>query len=362
MTVKNDKLMPKVFYALHFCEGLAEYQDSETNNGEPYRILIKNDAINKMNPTYAGKPVYVGHVDKVDVEKMRTEADGFVVESFYNKYDGKHWVKFIIVSDKGQAAIASGQKVSNSYYIKDYSGGGEWHAINYLQEVKNAEYDHLAIVSNPRYEESVIMTPEEFSNYNKKQEELFKIANSKKEGVSMLKFFKKEKVENSADLESTVVELPTAKKSVSIAEAVALADKTLAEEGKARIVNSKDTVKVGDETLTVSQLLERLDNMKKENEDMVSKLEEYKNSDDEEKKENEDDEEKSEMKNKKKNEDKEEKKDNEDEEDEEKKNKKKNAKDNFDKLKNAGVQNANAPVVELSHTQLARGQSRYGSN
>src|SRR4051812_29447530 len=105
--IKNAKTLPQVFYGLHMVPGVAEYNDPER---EPYRILIGETTIKNMDPTFQGKPVYVDHVEEVNLENLQQEADGYVLESFYNKLDGKHWVKFIVVSDRGKEAIQKGWK------------------------------------------------------------------------------------------------------------------------------------------------------------------------------------------------------------------------------------------------------------
>lgn len=188
--------------------GLAQYTDT---NGEDYRILVGEEVLKQMDPSYAGKPVYVKHVDQVNLDQLQEQADGYVSESFYNKCDGKHWAKFIVVSDKAHDAIKSGWQLSNAYTPSQFGPGGKWHNVEYAKEVMNGEYEHLAIVPDPRYEESIILTPEEFKAYNsEKERELEKLANSKgDQEMSVLKFFKKTAVENSMalDLENTVVTL-----------------------------------------------------------------------------------------------------------------------------------------------------------
>lgn len=221
----NAKTFPEVYYGLHFASGVAEYHDSE----KAYRVLIEEQTIKNMNPTFVGKPVYVEHVDGVDLENIQELADGYVTDSFWNAADGKCWCKFIVISDRAKQAIRSGWKLSNAYKPTTFTKGGLWHGVQYAEEITSAEYEHLAIVPNPRYEESIILNAEEFKKYNEeKQVELRKLANSKDEPKGekkmAFKFFKKAKVENSLDIESTIVELPKSKKEFSIAELITQAD------------------------------------------------------------------------------------------------------------------------------------------
>ena len=186
--VENARQMPQVYYGLHMSPGVAEYRDP---GKDPYRIMINEKVIRDMDATFTGKPVYVGHVAEVDIDKLQIEADGYVTDSFYNKVDGKHWVKFIVVSDKGHQAIRNGWKLSNAYVLKSSTTGGQWHGVDFQKEVTSAEYEHLAIVPDPRYAESIVLTPQQFKQYNENHQlELEKVANSKTvESSKMFKFF-----------------------------------------------------------------------------------------------------------------------------------------------------------------------------
>lgn len=174
-----------------------------------------------MDPSFAVKPVFVEHVDEVDpnIDTLRNEADGWVIKSFYNDADGKHWVEFIVVSERGERAIRNGMRLSNAYIPKSFKNGGLWNGITYDKQIVDAEYEHLAIVKNPRYEESVIMTPEEFKKYNESQVlELRRLENSK--GAKMkFSFFKKTKIENAIDPDLQLV-LPRSGKSISLSKLI----------------------------------------------------------------------------------------------------------------------------------------------
>lgn len=202
----------KIYYGMHFYPGLAQYSEP---NKEPFKIFLNENTLRKMDASFAGRPIFVDHVNEVEsnLDQLRKESDGWVVESFFNEADGKHWVKFIVVSDRGDRAIKNGFRLSNAYIPTLNNKSGQWNGIDYQNEVIAGEYEHLAIVDNPRYAESVIMTPDEFKMYNEKLKiELNKISNSKpKEKESMLsklKFWNKKAVENSIDIENISVTLP----------------------------------------------------------------------------------------------------------------------------------------------------------
>lgn len=215
----------KVFYGLHFYPGVARYEEPDQ---EPFQIFLNENTIREMSPTMVGKPVYVQHVDEVpdSLDELKSEADGWVIDSFFNQADGKTWCKFIVVSKDGLNAIARKFKLSNSYRPLKFGKGGLWNGLNYDKEVLAGEFDHLALVDDPRYSESVILTPEEFKTYNEEQvQQLKKLSNSKSRGKAMLSFFKRQKVDNSADFEDMIVELPKTKKAVPLMKIINEYDK-----------------------------------------------------------------------------------------------------------------------------------------
>jgi hypothetical protein len=246
-------------------EGVAEYAEPEK---DAYRILVGESAIKNMDPTFQGKPVYVDHVDEVDLDNLQEEADGYVLDSFYNKLDGKHWVKFIVVSDRAKDAIRRGWKLSNAYVPKAFTNGGLWHGVEYSKEVTSGEYEHLAIVKNPRYEESLILTPDEFKKYNaEKESELSQLTNSKTKkektamGLPKLNIFKRTKVENSTDLDGLMVELPKSKIEMPLTQVVNELDVIKNMNGYA---NGDHMVKVGEDEMSVNDLVKKHMDMRNE--------------------------------------------------------------------------------------------------
>lgn len=354
--IKNAKGLPKVYFGLHMVEGVAEYREP---GKEPYRIMIAENCLKEMDKTFQGRPVYVSHVDEVNLDNLQLEADGYVVRSFFNKADGKHWAEFIVVSDKAHEAIKNKWVLSNSYMPKRLESGGEWHGVEYAKEIVEGEYDHLAIVPDPRYQESIILTPDEFKEYcESKEQELMKIANSKGESKMKLSFFKKTKVENAKeiDLENMSVVLPKSGREITITQLVNEAD-DMEKKENADMADGEKHVMVGESKMKVNELLNayqacknELEEMKKKNDDAVK----HNDEDEDDKKENKEDEEAK-------------KKALElaaHEEKEIEEAKKKNAKENFEKLKNAESKSLQieAAVLDLPDVQIARGKSRYGSN
>lgn len=355
---------PEIYYGLHMVPGVAEYRDAGKDS---YRIYIDENTCKSMDPGFSAKPVYVDHVDKVDLDK----ADGWVIESFYNQVDGKHWAKFVAVSDKAKEAIRMGYKLSNAYIPKDFGGGGLNHGVEYQKEITNAEYEHLAIVQVPRYEESVILTAEQFKQYcEKKEMDLAKVANSveNEQGENTVNFFKKTKVENSLELEKTIVELPKSKVEVSVSALINEMDEYRLKMKEPNVAEDGFVVNMGDDKqMSVKELKDCYNEfmgMKKMNEEKMAMEEEEKKKNEtsaEEEKKAPMEEKKKEMKGKDGSEDEKDKAKNEEEE--MMKMKKANELKFYNELANADK----SPIREertpdLSGDRIARGKSRYGSN
>lgn len=334
MKIQNAKSLPQRFYGLHFSEGVAHYPEHKAT------IYISSNTAKKMDATYSGKPIFVRHVDEYSLENIQNDSDGWIVRSFYNPPDGKHWTEFLAVSDRAKEAIADGWRLSNSYKITQSGAGGVWHDVPYDQEVLDGEGDHIALVESPRYDESIILTPEQFKEYNEKCErEIQQISNSKGESAM---FFKKkiEKVENSKELLEMSITLPKSKVEKTVQQIVNEADEAEATKEEKKYANGDHFVKVGENEMKVSDLVEKYQNAIKEDSD--EEIENEDSSSDDVDKE----------------------KDNEGSEDLEKEivEKAKNGKQNFEELQKAHkLQNkrSDEAVYESHALQLKRGKERY---
>ena len=378
-SILNAKTMPQVFYGMHFEPGVALYRPKDK---KPFMLYISERVIKEMDPSFQGKPLYTMHIDHVDLENLQQEADGYVIESFFNKYDGKTWAKFIIISDRGHDAIRNGWKLSNGYNPRELAGAGEWHGVPFDHEIMRGEYYHMALVPKPRYESSVIMTPDQFKEYNdKKKQELHDLKNSKEsnntdneennsvtvieiEGDSM-NFFKRTKIDNAADLENTMVILPKSKQEKTISQIVNELDGLVEKQKEPQVANGDHFIEVGGEKMTVNELIEKheslkneLDELKKGKEGEGAEGSKNNEADDEAKKKAEEEKKKKEAEGVKNAADEKAKK-------EEEARKKTEGKAYFDAIKNAADQAAGfssiTETVDTSMDQVARGKSRYGS-
>lgn len=346
----NASQMPRIFYARHMQPGIVGYGD-ET-------ILVDTAALKKLISSTSGKgiPVYLYHNEESQesrLKNLKDQAVGYVTDSFYNELDGWAWFKFIAVEDAAHDAIDRRWSVSNAYVPSRWGSGGTKNNLPYHREVLDGEFTHLAIVPDPRYEDACIFSPEQFKAYQEKlQRQITELQNAKSDsskGTPMFKFFQTKREEVSADAVTpeTQVELQNGK-TVTVAEMVEA------------IVNSKKSdafVTVGDEKMTVADLITRyseLSNSKKEEEDC--KMNESEEDEEEEKEKKEKKNRRKERKNKGEHDGDEDEEEEETEEMQEKKN------SHFDELKNAN-RKASQPVqkIETSMDQVARGKARYGS-
>jgi Uncharacterized protein conserved in bacteria (DUF2213) len=238
----NAKQFPVIFYCRHMQPGICKYE-KET-------VLVDTDAIKRMIPSAPGKPVYIDH-QKVDLDNLKKDARGYLVESFYNELDGWAWFKFLAIDDEVHTAIAKGLSVSNAYIPTDWGPAGTKNNCPYDREVLNANYTHLAIVPNPRYEGARIFTTDEFKEYQELQKkQLAELQNSQsnlKKGITMFKLFKNSREEVTTIDSDTIVSLENGKE-ITIQEMI----NAVGAEKK-----NDQMVKCGDEEMPLKELINR---------------------------------------------------------------------------------------------------------
>lgn len=333
----------QIYYARHMEPGLCGYENE--------KILVDADAMKRMAPSFAGKPLFVGH-QNVPIKNIEDEADGYVTDCFYNELDGWLWSKILVTSNKGMKAVNNGWSVSNAYVPMAWGGGGSHHNVDYNRKIGEAEFTHLAIVPDPRYENAKIFSPDEYKRYNEaKRTEINELRNSKRK--PMFKFFKNEKKEisvNEVD-DDTIVELQNGK-TITVGEmnaalAEAEADPMLKKIAQYEALeNAKKSMKKNDKEDTAGTKDEK--EVEEDGEEKMNEAEEaeYKRL--------------SEKKNRMK-------KNAEGEKDEKKNSTEPTAEEikAFNELKNAKAAAAGTqytgPKVDLDVDQLARGKARYGS-
>lgn len=269
----------KRFFALHICEGVANYPELKK------MILLREETLRKMDPTMGGVPVVfdLNHLTREEgeeiarAEKKGANIEGIVNKSFFNEWDGRHWCEIQVWDEKALAAIDQGIGVSNAYIIKSKAPGGEYHAVKYDEEVMDGEYDHLLITASPRYEEAKILTPTQFEEYNEKRKAQLALVTNSKESSMSLKFWERKESETIKKLDGIEVELPKSKKVVMITNVLNAVDEQMAkEESGEQMANMEHKVKLHDNTMcNVGELVEKHKMAMEHNERMKNKLEEH---------------------------------------------------------------------------------------
>lgn len=340
---KNAKEFPKFYYARHMKDGVCGYGE-ET-------ILIQDDAIKSMMKSFNGKPVYILHDERSCEERLvdiKTAPVGYVTDSFYNEKDGWFWCKFMVIDDEGHEKVNAGWSVSNAYIPSQVGNAGTKHNVPYNREFLNGDFTHLAIVPNPRYEDAKIFTPEQFKAYqDEKNQQLNELKNSKteeKKGLIM-NFFKMKKEEVSKVDADCFVEITNDDGTVSEIAVKDMVDTILnaKKEDEKETMNMDDEVEVGDEKMSLKELINKYQEMKTPKDEKSNECDEVEDKKDEEEKANAVDESESVV---------EEELTNANEDDADKV-------DHFEELKNAESASYGKMAVELGMDKVARGDERY---
>lgn len=143
----NEKEWPKDYRCSFLEQGLVSYEDVGAGVA-----LLRKETIDKMLQSIIGKPVLIDHKD-VTPEDFKKNAVGYVTGAEFNPADGWFYCTFILTDDKAKQKVEQGYSVSCSFDVKETVKGGEWHAIKYDEEITEAEFTHLALVTTPRYED-----------------------------------------------------------------------------------------------------------------------------------------------------------------------------------------------------------------
>lgn len=174
-------MKPKRYRALHITPGVVDYTDGD----QRVTVLVKKPALDKMNPSFLGKPVfnYTHKVIDAEVafnftgEESEKHAVGIISNVGYDVESGYYYTDFMSWDEDTQKNIDNGYGVSNAY-LPELALGGTYNSVPYDQEVIGGEYHHLAIVDDPRYGDSII-----FENSKGVKPMKFKLFGGKKEDV-----------------------------------------------------------------------------------------------------------------------------------------------------------------------------------
>jgi hypothetical protein len=137
--------------------GLVRYQDLKNERGEMVTgdVLVTKEALDRMAASIEGKPIINWDHRKVDPKDFsKGRAQGIVVgPAVFNAADGWYHAKGYIWDESTLRNIERGHSISCAYTVSEWGDGpGTLNQVPYLQEVRNGQYTHIAVVPVPRYE------------------------------------------------------------------------------------------------------------------------------------------------------------------------------------------------------------------
>lgn len=152
--------VPKRYRSKHIIPGIVDYEDGNQKN----TVLVKKEVLDKMNPSFVGKPVFNFIHKIIDAEtafnfteeEKEKQAVGIVSDVGYDIESGYFIADLMIWDEDTQQNIdKKGFNVSCAY-IPVAGEGGVYNNVPYDEEIIDGEYHHMAIVEDPRYNEAVI--------------------------------------------------------------------------------------------------------------------------------------------------------------------------------------------------------------
>lgn len=156
----NAKTWAKQFRARILEPGIVSYQDQDCGNA-----LLKKETIDRHIHTFIGRPLILARDGmnrptfkhaKVRPSNLEKMADGYISGVEYNGADGWWYAVGTVHNDEAKKAIEEIGYVSCAYDVTGLGGPGDYHNLEYHEEITAFEGEHLAIVDNPRYEEATI--------------------------------------------------------------------------------------------------------------------------------------------------------------------------------------------------------------
>lgn len=161
---------------------------------------LSRDVLYRMADSYLGRPVVVGHDLNITPENIEEKMKGTVVRCYTS--DGDDWfVDFVVTDAKTVKKIDEEgyNYVSCAYIITEKANEPEVHdGLECNTVVVNGFYHHLAITNSPRYDDTEIWRINEGENIDLKKVGFSDIVNieskenSNKENKTMFAFLKKE--------------------------------------------------------------------------------------------------------------------------------------------------------------------------
>lgn len=151
---------PKRYRALHINPGIVDY----TEDGQRETVLIKKEVLDKMNPSFLGKPVFNLTHKIIDAETAFNFTDeekeklavGIISGVGYDEKSGYFFADAMIWDDDTIKNIDDNGFNVSCAYVPEAGPGGVYNNVPFDEEVVGGEYHHLAVVESPRYQDAKI--------------------------------------------------------------------------------------------------------------------------------------------------------------------------------------------------------------
>lgn len=254
-------MKPKRYRALHITPGIVDYTDGNRRE----TVLIKKPALDEMNRSFLGKPVFNFTHKTIDPEEAfdftseekEKQAVGIISNVGYDVESGYYFADMMIWDSETQDNIdKKGYGVSNAY-IPKVAPGGVYNSVPYDEEVIGGEYYHMAIVEDPRYgdvkifENSKRGKPMKFKLFGKKDNDLKKNQAVPPEEEER----KKNEKEISLNMDSVLVDEDG--NEIPLSEMVEAYKSSM---NQKTTLNMEDTIEIDGKEVPVSELKEAYDN------------------------------------------------------------------------------------------------------
>jgi len=148
-------MKPKRYRALHITPGVVDYTDGDQRE----TVLIKKPALDQMNRSFLGRPVFNFTHKTIDPEEAfdftseesEKHAVGVISNVGYDAESGYYFADMMIWDEETQENIDEKEYGVSNAYIPDVGPGGVYNNVPYDEEVVGGEYHHMAVVEEPRY-------------------------------------------------------------------------------------------------------------------------------------------------------------------------------------------------------------------
>ena len=229
--------------------------------GDSGNVYISDSTMYQIMPKLLGISVIITHQGQ--------EAVGEVVEVFQNPNDTDQWIgKLSVRTEEARSLLENGWGVSTAYRItRDTGVSGKWNNIDYVTEVQDVDWLHVAIVENPRY---TIAKDGYFLNSKSDKVIYSQLVDKKERKKPMFNLFKtkKEKINLNED-EKIYVKL--GEEDIELKDLIEMVKEK--EEEKKKYAEEDMIIELNGESITVKELIEKYNACGKKNEEEKEEVE-----------------------------------------------------------------------------------------